>query len=313
MRVSVCMLSYNHERFIAQALDSVFAQRMAFDFEIVIGVDNSSDRTRGIVQKYVAAYPGCIRPKFYEERVGLKTNFIETLKRCRGDYVAVLSGDDYWTDTYKLQKQADFLDNNLDYVLVGHNALKVQDGSSESTGVPAKPAASVIDAGAEELLVSNPFVASMVMFRNIIHEFPEPYFVTSIEDRPLYFLLAQWGLCRFEPDFVGVYRVHSNSITQQRNTIEAQLNARRELVFNAVEWNKYFGGRYTEQVRESLRLNSYALVLYSLRLGKVGMALYYSQFLQARGVKTFRGRIQRQVIKSVGSLVQRLISLDRWR
>ena len=120
MILSVVIVTYNHERFIAQALDSVLIQKVDFDYEIVIGDDCSTDNTGNILIEYQKRYPGKIRLLLHERNLGLygRFNFIESFKVCRGRYVALLDGDDYWTDPCKLQKEVDFLETNPDYGMV---------------------------------------------------------------------------------------------------------------------------------------------------------------------------------------------------
>lgn len=120
--VSVWMITYNHEKYIAQAIDSVLMQKANFEYEIVIGEDYSTDRTREIVSDYKAKYPDRIKLLLQEKNVGMMQNFISTLKSCTGKYIALCEGDDYWTDPYKLQKQVDFLESNPAFSFCFHNS-----------------------------------------------------------------------------------------------------------------------------------------------------------------------------------------------
>lgn len=108
MKVSVLMITYNHEKFIAQAIDSILMQQVNFDYEIVIGEDCSTDGTRAIVIQYQKEYPDKIRLLLPEENLGMHKNFVQTFRACQGEYIALLEGDDYWTSPRKLQKQVDF-------------------------------------------------------------------------------------------------------------------------------------------------------------------------------------------------------------
>lgn len=295
--VSVCIITWNHERFIAQALDSVFEQRTTFEYEVVIGVDYSTDRTRDIVEAYAARYPDAIRPKFYEERVGLKTNFVETLGRCRGKYVAVLSGDDYWIDPYKLQRQVQFLDNNPDYSLVGDNAIVFSEESATVVRL-ARTSVVALDVATSELMVHNPFIASTVMFRNIVKEFPAVYFESVGEDRRLYILISQHGKCCCSPNVSGVYRVHSNSITtKRRSSYEGRKSMLLESILNAERWNEYLGGGYqheVELVREkaSRRLVSMALLHLDIRT-----ALEFCAAVDQSKLRSWKSRMAVQCLK----------------
>ncbi|MCI9486857.1 MAG: glycosyltransferase [Lachnospiraceae bacterium] len=110
VKVSVMILAYNHENYIRQALESVVGQRTNFRFEAVVGEDCSTDGTREIVREYARKYPDVVKPLFRKKNLGACRNVVSTLRRCRGEYVAFLECDDYWTDMEKLQKQADYLD-----------------------------------------------------------------------------------------------------------------------------------------------------------------------------------------------------------
>lgn len=112
------MITYNHEKYIVQSIDSVLMQRTNFDYEIVIGEDCSTDKTREIVLEYKAKYTGRIKLLLQEKNVGMMQNFIDTLRACNGKYIALLEGDDYWTDPLKLQKQMDFLEANPEYGMI---------------------------------------------------------------------------------------------------------------------------------------------------------------------------------------------------
>lgn len=123
--VSVCMISYNHERFIRQALESACNQKTTFPFEIIIGDDCSIDNTQKIITEIVDQYPNLIIPILRDENLGVTKNSYDVKQHARGKYIAILEGDDYWTDEYKLQKQVDFLETHPDIYSVAHRNLIV--------------------------------------------------------------------------------------------------------------------------------------------------------------------------------------------
>jgi glycosyltransferase involved in cell wall biosynthesis len=132
-KVSVMLITYNHERYIAQALDSVLMQVTDFDFEINVIEDCSTDRTQEIVMRYVRQYPDIVKPFFNKKNIGFKVtqrNFYRGFRTLTGEYFAILEGDDYWTSPRKLQKQVDFLDANPDFAICAHNTVKVYDDGS---------------------------------------------------------------------------------------------------------------------------------------------------------------------------------------
>src|ERR1035438_103773 len=110
--VSACIITYNQEKYIAQAIESVINQKCDFKFELIIGEDCSKDNTRAIVAAYAAKYPDIIVPVLQEKKMGASLNFNTCLMRSRGKYFSALEGDDYWTDSNKLQRQFDFMEAN---------------------------------------------------------------------------------------------------------------------------------------------------------------------------------------------------------
>ncbi|MCE5348302.1 MAG: GNAT family N-acetyltransferase [Bacteroidales bacterium] len=116
--LSVCVITYNHEQFIAQSFEGILMQKTNFDFEIVVGEDCSKDNTRKIVLEYANEYPGKFKLILHKHNNGAIANQIAVLQSCSGKYVSICEGDDYWTDPYKLQKQIIFLEANPNYGLV---------------------------------------------------------------------------------------------------------------------------------------------------------------------------------------------------
>ena len=117
MKLSVCVVTYNHEKYLAEALDSILMQEVDFPMEIQIGEDRSTDNTLAVCREYEKRYPEIVRLHVNEKNLGYSWNFYRTMERCRGEYVAVLDGDDFWTDPLKLKKQVDFLDTHPEYAM----------------------------------------------------------------------------------------------------------------------------------------------------------------------------------------------------
>ena len=107
--VSVCMTTYNHERYIAQAIESVLRQQTDFAVEVVVGEDCSTDNTLAICREYEAKYPDRVRVVASERNIGMHANYRRTIEACRGEYVAMCDGDDWFSDPNKLQLQVDKL------------------------------------------------------------------------------------------------------------------------------------------------------------------------------------------------------------
>ena len=116
--VSVLSITYNQERYIAQAIESFLSQHVTFPYEIVIGEDCSTDATMDIVSDFERRYPDIIRVVSSSHNVGVVANFLRTFEACLGKYVAMCEGDDYWHHPHKLQRQVEFLEAHTDHGMV---------------------------------------------------------------------------------------------------------------------------------------------------------------------------------------------------
>ena len=133
MQVSVCMVTYNHGKFIEQAIKSVLEQDVNFEYEIVVGEDCSTDTTASILRELQRKNQNRIRVIYRPANIGSKANFLNTLSVCNGEYVAFLDGDDYWTSNNKLQPQVDFLNSNPSAAGVFHRTRVI---NGELIGLP---------------------------------------------------------------------------------------------------------------------------------------------------------------------------------
>ena len=115
--VSICCITYNHEAFVKQAIESFLMQKTNFMFEIIIGDDCSTDGTKKILNEYKKKYPELIRVIARRKNIGAHRNFSNVVACAKGKYLAHCEGDDFWTDCDKLQKQVDFLEQNPDYII----------------------------------------------------------------------------------------------------------------------------------------------------------------------------------------------------
>lgn len=119
--VSVICVTYNHEKYIGQALDSILMQKTNFKYEVLIGEDCSKDNTRKILEEYEKEYPDRFRMYYRDVNLGATKNEYELFMAAKGKYIAALELDDIWTDERKLQKQYDFLEAHSEYIGVAHD------------------------------------------------------------------------------------------------------------------------------------------------------------------------------------------------
>ena len=127
--ISVVLITYRHEKYIANALDSILMQKSSLSIEVLVGEDNSPDDTAQILRQYEKMYPGRITVIYNSKNIGASRNLFNLLCRAKGRYIAMLEGDDYWLDESRLQVLYEFLENNSEYEGVSHRReRRNQDG-----------------------------------------------------------------------------------------------------------------------------------------------------------------------------------------
>lgn len=221
--VDILMPTYNHERFIAQAIESVLAQKTTFEYRIMVGDDCSTDSTQAIVKSYVEKHPGKIElfsspinlGALHRDRMSVKV-----LNTCTAKYVALLEGDDYWTDPYKLQKQVDFLERHPECSLCFHNAEALFDDGAQ----PPSYSYHLHPAGQKEIStlvdVINglvPITCSVLFRNNLIGELPECFYQVKTPDWIMFVLLAELGNFGYINEVMAVYRLHAGGIWSSLN------------------------------------------------------------------------------------------------
>lgn len=215
------MITYGHEEYIRDAIEGVLMQECDFEVELILANDCSPDQTDNIIQDIIKNHPkGCwIKYIRHESNIGMMPNFIFALKECKGKYIALCEGDDYWTDPLKLQKQVSILETSQDYVLCFHQVsiLKTNGEVVDDFITKVPQDYEIIETLAR---LGNYIHTPSVVFRNIINEFPLEFEYTPIGDYFLYMMLAEHGRLKFLEEKMAVYRfgvgLHStNSILKK--------------------------------------------------------------------------------------------------
>jgi glycosyltransferase involved in cell wall biosynthesis len=211
--VSVSMITYNHEKFIAQAIEGVLMQETDFPIELIIGEDCSTDNTRKICLEYKEKYPEIIKLLLPEKNIGMHQNFITTLQACTGKYIALCEGDDYWTDPLKLQKQVDFLEANGDYSMCFHNVHIL--GKHLNVYQHLQQREYSVD---EILLIWTIPTCSAVIHRNCVNSLPQnENFVVG--DNIIFTSCGSSGKIYCINEKMGVYRMHAGGVSNQITVI----------------------------------------------------------------------------------------------
>jgi glycosyltransferase involved in cell wall biosynthesis len=216
--VTALVVTFNHRRYIAAALESVLAQRTTFPVEIIVSEDASTDGTRDIVLEFARRHPDRIRMLLSDRNVRSNEVVARGLRAARGRYVALLDGDDWWCAADKLQRQADFLEATPACAAVFHNArVAVGDEMTDRRWTaPDAPRTWTL----ASLMDGNPFATCAGMLRtDCVRNVPDWYAgFFPITDWPLYVLCAAQGELAFEDEVTGVYRLHEGGEFSSQST-----------------------------------------------------------------------------------------------
>jgi predicted O-linked N-acetylglucosamine transferase (SPINDLY family)/GT2 family glycosyltransferase len=248
MKVSVLMITYNHEKFIAQAIDSILMQEVNFEYEIVIGEDCSTDNTRQIVIEYQKRYPDKIRLLLPELNIGMLPNFTNTYKACKGEYIAVLEGDDYWITTSKLKKQVDFLERNLDFSICFNDTFIIE--QENNCAFKLFPHTSSHETCTIERLISDNYISTpSVMYRaGLVNDFPDWYHEQGFGDWTLHLMHAKHGKIGHIDEVMSVYRIHKSGQWSSKSS-----KYRLEVTIKMLESMKgYFTNNYSKEFASSI-------------------------------------------------------------
>lgn len=212
-KLTVVILCYNHERFLSRALESVLGQKTSFEYRIIVADDASTDSSREIIRRYAERYPKCILPLLRERNLGSMENFRQTLAEVRSEYVIINDGDDWFSDTNKLQRQVEYLDAHPECSLCFHPVRIVREGIDGEELFP--PRRDWKSQSFEQLLNRNFMQTNSVMYRRAFNDgclmqhlpgeiLPGDYF--------LHLLHAERGKIGFLQEVMSVYLRHSGSV-----------------------------------------------------------------------------------------------------
>jgi len=275
IKVSVCMIAYNQEDFIAEAIESILMQKTAFPVEIVIGDDDSKDRTGEICASYAARFPEKIKYHRRDPNLGMMPNFIKTLGECDGKYVAVCEGDDFWTDEHKLQLQVDFMEANPAAALCCHNHSVLANG--ETTHLNEDITGDVKILETEDYMLNPFFHTSSYFFRRDAQPAPYPDWYRDVlaGDNFLVLFLSMKGKIGYLNRRMSVFRNHGSSVSFTRKALEIKQNFVRHLEI----FNEYSDRRYEAAIKQVIHRWNLVYLVYE----PVGYLKKVSYFFQNIG------------------------------
>lgn len=266
--VSINCITYNHENYIREALDSFLMQKTNFNYEILIHDDASTDNTAEIILEYERKYPNIVKPiiqKENQQSQGIKKvshRFNHT--RAKGKYIAFCEGDDYWIDDNKLQKQVDYMESNPNCTFCFHNAYVLQNEKKSSSSRLVIPWLSEnrkfyygksinYFSGELQLLGFIP-TASFMFPRYVLDNPPEWFFEAPVGDNPIKLIASSFGYAHYinEPMCIYRFNVPNSATTKWRNSSLNQAVQRcNKFIKMLDDFNEYSNYRYSEDIEIS--------------------------------------------------------------
>jgi glycosyltransferase involved in cell wall biosynthesis len=292
MKIAICIVTYNHEKYIAQAIESVLKQQINVPFVIFIGEDYSSDDTRKICLKFQERYPEKIKLILHNINQGLVKNtisIIECIKKENFDYIAMLDGDDYWIDEHKLQKELDFIVENPNYGFVHTNiALLSHDKYLNFESKKDIPTGIVSDKIANFPIANcSAFFKTTLLKHVILKDFILNNFMSC--DYVMYAIFAQHTKFGFIEDFTAVWRRGHTSVSNTNN-----MNNDIAYIENDLEMWRYlsslFPENFTFSEHDAQLYKNYRTFNIAFRYKNFEIAnnLIKKQNLPSKGKLTFR-------------------------
>lgn len=280
LMVSVNCITYNHEKFIADAIESFLMQKTDFKYEILIHDDASTDKTAEIIRGYEERFPDLIKPIYQTENQYSKVKRISkfNIERVKGKYIANCEGDDYWTDPYKLQKQVDYMESNAKCSMCAHGSIHVTEENNRLDTV-SRPhhgnkiftVEEVIEGGGGLFTTNSILYPSRLALNK-----PDYYFKAPVGDYPLAIHLATQGEVYYIDEFMSAYRVNVrgsfiSNLSSSTDKIAKHFTAIAGMLDQVNEETKY---RYNEAIVKTKAKNAFNVLLAQERYKELKLPEY---------------------------------------
>jgi glycosyltransferase involved in cell wall biosynthesis len=229
IQVSIACLIYNHEKYIDKAILGFISQKTSFKFEIILCDDFSTDNTASIIENYLFKKDCNYSIKYFKHPtpIGMSKNLLFCLNNCSGKYIAFCDGDDYWIDENKLQKQVDFLEKNLNYVMCYHNVKILENQVLIDDILKCKNISN--KSSYNDLLCFGKYMQTCsVVFRNEIPKFPFNN-VNYLNDYIFWFWVSQFGNIYRIDEVMAVYR-YGSGIWSVKSSFEKKIDSLNALI-----------------------------------------------------------------------------------
>lgn len=232
------MITYNHEKYIHEAIEGVLNQELTIPLELIIANDSSSDNTDEVVNRYILHHPkgNLIKYVKHPKNIGMQPNFVFAYEQCSGDYIALCEGDDYWNDPKKLQKQIDYLKSNPNCTICCHDVEMKYENVDKIYPFQSINNKQVLNF---EDVFNSHFIPtlSIVFPKRILPQLPVWFTNVIVGDIPLTLLLTSKGYGYYFFEKMGVKRKNPGGVTQNSNW---KKNDRRSQIYTIYQLTMSF-------------------------------------------------------------------------
>lgn len=289
--VSINCITYNHEKYIRQALDSFLMQKTNFKYEILIHDDASTDNTAEIIREYCKKYPNVIKPILQKEnqqskgikKISYKFNHL----RAQGKYIAICEGDDYWIDPYKLQKQIDYLESNPECGMCFHAANIVNSDNKIKKNI--RPFTMNKVCSTEDIIIGGGGLCptqSIVYRKQVFDDAPQFYFDAPVGDYPLQIITASKQYSYYIDDVMSSYRKVVKSGTSWSSTNkskESNIKLIDQLNDMLKKFNEYSNYMHNDAIELTMLSNNFNKLILEGKYSEI-MDGKYKKYYQSKSV-----------------------------
>jgi glycosyltransferase involved in cell wall biosynthesis len=318
--LSVRLMVFNHESYIREAMEGILKQKTTFPIEVVVGDDFSTDNSLAIIKEYQST--STIHFKILERKIGdtywqnrqklgRLHNFYNILENCTGKYIALLDGDDFWTDPLKLQKQVDFLEANTDFSICFHNLEilnQIHKKGASITNSNEREVSDILDLAKK----GNFMFTASVVFKKPKDGFPNWLADLPIGDYAIHLFNAQFGKIKFLDELMGVYRIHETGIWGSFS--------KEKLYDRWIPMLEQLQDKFSDEVNKTLRAQKiYSLLdVYMISYKKkdsikaneaMGLMMEVNPFFMARKIIEIQNRLEKTLNSEAYKLGRMLINI----
>ena len=295
--VSVIMITYGHEKYIQQAIESILIQQCNFEIELIISNDCSPDNTDAVINDIIRNHPksNLIQYHNHIKNIGMMNNFVFAMQQAKGAYIAICEGDDYWIDTLKLQKQFDFLESNKEIVFCFHNANRLDEKTTEFfpyIGLETFKNKEIVPKNKLFLRAGGTYPTASAFFRKcIIEKLPSYFYSFGVGDTPLLLHALTQGEIGYLSDVMCVYRTTETNWSSVNNFFMNKYSNYQKLLKAHIEFDTFTQNKFHKELKLTYSHLTYQVVFAYFR-EEAKMAKRFSFFFNHQNRMNFKQRIK---------------------